>query len=269
MKKKRVIIAMVILILLMLLLGLIWGLPWEQHTKVKEIKTTVNTDTTILTKVSVNNDSTGSYNSDSTSSYNMDSLVINQAKTIDSLVQINLILVKKIKCQERNVAKKVRHVKPKRRQVAVQKPKPKPKLVRVKKVIAPAKKQIPKVKTIAQNTNLDEYRDHDGKIYFCVNLGGSPGRYLPHLALMRGEKFLTVVRNNDGGWNWSVKTPSPTMTGNYGVTASGIFYVSRSLIAKFIKKSDNDLVEIKTTVTNWQKKEMSLSKDGKYYIYKP
>jgi hypothetical protein len=134
-------------------------------------------------------------------------------------------------------------------------------------------KVVPKVeqtkKLKAGSFALDQYYAEDGKIYFCVNLGNSPRRYLPHLAIIKEHKFATVSKNEDGGWNWFIDSLSPKMTGDYGVITDGTFYVSKTLIDEFIKKSDNDLVEIKTTATSWQTKEMSVSADSNYYIYKP
>lgn len=106
------------------------------------------------------------------------------------------------------------------------------------------------------------YYDELGEIKFCVRLGGSENRHLPHLAIYDG---IIAQENNLSGYNWVV-LPSRNMTGDWGVTEDGTFYVISSLIDKYLTNSDRGIVELKGPATNWKAEQMS--KSGGYYIYK-
>lgn len=110
---------------------------------------------------------------------------------------------------------------------------------------------------------LPSYYYESGAIVFCVRLGGSENRHLPHLGIYDG---IIAEENGLSGFNWLV-TPISKISGDWGVTTDGSFFVSRRLIERYMSRSDNGLVEIKAPATNWQPKKMMI--DGEYYVYHP
>ncbi len=188
-------------------------------------------------------------------------------KNLDSLAMVKLIGINK--CQKGNIAylkRKINSLQKKLNKCQKEKPATR-KLAKqpivIKKQIAIKTEKKPVVKDLS-----DIYYESTAKIiYFCVDLGNNPGHYLPHLAILNGEDFgKNAQKNNQGGYNLVINKLSSKITGDYGVTEEGIFFISKKLIDRYISQSDRGLVEIKTTATNWQLKKMTIS--GNYYIFK-
>jgi len=134
------------------------------------------------------------------------------------------------------------------------------------KITPPAETKI----YVAPQGGLDQifYESGSKIILFCIRLGGSQDRHVPHLAMLNGEKFGDSRTNNQSGFNWEIAPEELTdgFVGEYGLTKDGTFYVKRSLVDRYMVSSDNGLVEIKTTATGWNPTQMKIS--GGYYFYK-
>ena len=115
----------------------------------------------------------------------------------------------------------------------------------------------------AVNTRLPDAYWENGKIAFCVRLGGNSNRHLPHLA-MRKTDFSDAMSNGIGGFNWYLSQPTNDLVGDYGCTVDGTFFVSAALINQYLVKADGEIVEIFAKAFGWSAKKMT--KFGDYYI---
>ncbi len=101
-----------------------------------------------------------------------------------------------------------------------------------------------------------------GTITFCLRLNGREDMHLPALLGADGDN---IYPNGLAGYNWSL---TATSTGDepYGVLEDGTIFVKIDFLANW---SPNK-VEIKSDLTGWSPRELTLSKvkGEKAYIFK-
>jgi hypothetical protein len=114
----------------------------------------------------------------------------------------------------------------------------------------------------ATTGQLAEYYEN-GRIPFCIRLGGNSNRHIPHLA-MRKYDFTDAESNGIGGFNWYLSGTSADLVGDYGCTNEGTFYVSAKIIDAYLISADNGVIEILAKGFGWTAKKME--KFGDYYI---
>lgn len=141
---------------------------------------------------------------------------------------------------------------------------------------APAEVQVNRVvqappSTVTSRTvQLDQlyYESGSKTLLFCLRLGENNGRHFPHLGMLNGEVYPGSEPNNQSGYNFRVEPTALTdvPSGSYGCTKDGTFFVARDIVDKYLTADDNGVVEIKTTVTGWMPKKMSVT--GGYYTFK-
>ena len=131
----------------------------------------------------------------------------------------------------------------------------------------PATKTIIVQSTRKLTDNLSYLRDQDGKIIFCCQANGREDLYFPDFAMQHGVVFTNFQNNLQKGYNFDVE-PSPDYKGDYGVTDTGIFYISDALIRAALQKEAISLqyVCIKCPYTGWKNVRMDL--DGDRWIYR-
>lgn len=124
----------------------------------------------------------------------------------------------------------------------------------------------PVVNTVEEVNTLPSYFYEVGTkgVKFCVRLGGSEKRHLPHLAITSG--MLNTESNGISGYNWVVLGPVSDLVGDWGVTRDGTFFVSVKMIDSFLTTEDDGIVELKAPATSWVAKPMT--RFGDYYIYR-
>lgn|GEM_PF-2751256 len=113
----------------------------------------------------------------------------------------------------------------------------------------------------ATNNQFEEYYEN-GKIPFCVRLGGNSNRHLPHL-VMRKLKFSDAESNGIGGFNWNLPGMTADLVGDHGC-ANGVFYVLAEIIENSMIPSDNGIVEVVAKAFEWG--PIKMIKFGDFYI---
>ncbi|MFA5754295.1 MAG: hypothetical protein WC905_03010 [Patescibacteria group bacterium] len=114
----------------------------------------------------------------------------------------------------------------------------------------------------ASSNQLTEYYEN-GRIPFCIRLGGNSNRHIPHLA-MRKYNFTDAESNGIGGFNWYLSGTSADLVGDYGCTSDGTYFVSTKIIDAYLIAADNGVIEILAKGFGWTAKQMT--KFGDYYI---
>ncbi len=136
-----------------------------------------------------------------------------------------------------------------------------------------AKAYVPEARTAfissETETAFPSFYYEEKVIKMCLRLGGDNNRHLPHLGIFDG---IIAQDNSISGYNW-VLTPTETITGDWGITRDGTFYVSIKLVDRYITKSDKGIVEIKAPATNWLPVKMKKNDNPNddcygYYTYK-
>ena len=139
---------------------------------------------------------------------------------------------------------------------------------------APQKPDTPPIK---QEEKLNsEKPDTDGSkkmntraedILFCVNIEQNEAWYLPHLAIIEGEKFgKKVAPNNHSGYNFVISPSEVTddYVGDFGVTTSGEYYISATFVDRHNPSDENPTLYVKSSKDGWTLRIMTL-KQG-YYV---
>jgi len=119
-------------------------------------------------------------------------------------------------------------------------------------------------KTQTVKTGLpEEYYDSDGSVPCCIRLGGNSNRHIPHIG-MRDFDFADAKSNGIGGFNWYLKGTTADLTGDYGCTHDGTFFISAKLVEKYLIKADGGKIELIAKAFDWVPRQME--KFGDYYI---
>jgi len=119
-------------------------------------------------------------------------------------------------------------------------------------------------KTQTVRTGLpEEYYESDGTIPMCMRYGNNSNRHLPHIG-MREFDFADARSNGIGGFNWYLKGTTADLTGDYGCTNDGTFFISAKLVEKYLIKADGGKIELIAKAFDWVPRQME--KFGDYYI---